>query len=226
MDLPTFSKRTTELIPDLIITEDMIVKKLKNLNPSKAKGPDDVHPLILKATAETICLPLNVIFNQSLTTSKLPDMWKSANVTPIFKKGDRHQKTNYRPVSLTSIVCKVMEKTIRDAILLHMKNNNLFSKLQFGFLGKRSTVLQLIHVVDIWTKMLDEGHTVTITFLDFMKAFDKVPHRRLNIKLEGYGISGDIGRWIANFLHGRRQRVIVEGSTSTWEDVVSGVPQG
>ena len=103
----------------------------------------------------------------------LPDDWKSANITAIFKKGSKKDAGNYRPVSLTSIIVKIMESLIRDFIMESMQRNNPFSKYQFGFLSGRSTTLQLL---DNWTETLDNGGTVDCIYLDFAKAFDKVPH--------------------------------------------------
>lgn len=122
--------------------------------------------------------------DESFVSSETPLDWRSANITPIFKKGDRHQACNYRPISLTSVLSKIME-SIRDHILDHFQfhTNNLFSKKQFGFLKGRSTVLQLLTVLDDWTKILEEGGQIDVIYTDLEKAFDKVPHHRLLMKL-------------------------------------------
>ena len=96
---------------------------------------------------------------------------------------------NYRPVSLTNVLCKTLESIIRDSIIEHMEKNNLFSDKQFGFITGRSTVLQLLHVLNIWIEILDQGGDLEVVYCDFMKAFDKVPHRRLIHKIEKYGIT-------------------------------------
>ena len=93
----------------------------------------------------------------------------------LFKKGDKSDPGNYRPVSLTSIACKMMEKLVRNQIVEHMKRNKLFSKKQFGFISGRSTTLQLLLVLDQWTEILDNGGSIDSVYMDFMKAFDKVP---------------------------------------------------
>ena len=129
-----------------------------------------------------MALPLSIIFSTSLQTKTLPDEWKHANISAIFKKGKKTLPNNYRPVSLTCVVCKIMESIIRDAIVDHMTKNNLFSKYQFGFITGRSTVLQLLHVLKIWTDILDQGGSLDAIYCDFMKAFDKVPHKRLIYK--------------------------------------------
>ena len=108
----------------------------------------------------------------------------------------------------------------------HMKRNNLFSNKQFGFLDGRSTVLQLLIVLDKWTRTIDEGGSIDCIYCDFKKAFDKVPHKRLLKKIEGYGIRGEILGWIKAFLSDRTLQVIVNGETSQCKEVTSGIPQG
>ena len=142
------------------------------------------------------------------------------------KKGDKKSANNYRPVSLTSIPCKSIEKIIRDEIVTHMKTNNLFSDKQFGFISGRSTVLQLLHVLDKWTKSINKGHSSDVIYMDHQEAFDTVPHRRLLGKLARYGIKGEVLRWVESFLNDRWQRVVVDGKSSEWTDITSGIPQG
>ena len=155
----------------------------------------------------------------------LPNDWKKANVTPLHKKGPKHKVSNYRPISLTSILCKTMERIVRDAIMEHMESNNLFTKHQHGFRKGHSCVTQLIEVIEEWTKELDSHNNIDAIYLDFQKAFDTVPHKRLITKLHGYGIRGKLLSWIENFLTDRKQRVILNGKESDWTDVSSGIPQ-
>ena len=133
---------------------------------------------------------------------------------------------NYRPVSLTSVLCKTLESIIRDSIIEHMEKNNLFSDKQFGFITGRSTVLQLLHVLNIWIEILDQGGDLEVVYCDFMKAFDKVPHRRLIHKIEKYGITENILGWIESFLSDRTQCVVINGTKSDCAAVTSGIPQG
>ena len=154
----------------------------------------------------------------------VPKEWKDAHITPISKKGSRAASNNYRPVSLTSIACKIMEKVIRKKTIEHLKR--LMSESQHGFIEGRSCMTQLIESVEVWTRLLDDGIPIDVVYLDFAKAFDSVPHRRLLIKLESYGIQGNLLSWIKDFLIGRRQRVFVNGAPSSWAPVNSGIPQG
>ena len=135
---------------NIVITTEMVYKILSNLKPDKSPGPDSIHPRLLKNISKEISIPLSIIFNKSLETNKIPVEWKKARVSAIFKKGDKSQAGNYRPVSLTSVVCKVMEKIVRDHIMDYMTTNNLLTEKQYGFMAGRSTVLQLLHVIDFF----------------------------------------------------------------------------
>ena len=208
------------------ITKEHVSKKLASLNGNKSVGPDEIHPKLLKELAEDLAEPLALIFSTSLSTQMIPEDWKMANITAIHKKGDTKIAGNYRPVSLTSVVVKVMESLVRDHIMDHMTRNQLFSNQQFGFMQKRSTTLQLLHVLEDWTKTIDEGGAVDCIYLDFAKAFDKVPHQRLISKVESFGITNPVLGWIQSFLANRKQRVVIQNARSQWKPVTSGVPQG
>ncbi|CAF1029261.1 unnamed protein product [Brachionus calyciflorus] len=149
-----------------------------------------------------------------------------ANVTPIFKKGDRCDRMNYIPVSITSVVCRIMEKIIRNILLRHLTQNGLFSKHQHGFIPNKSCTTNLLESVDLITFELWKGNCIDIVYTDFSKAFDRVNHRKLLKKLESYGIKGNLLKWIESFLSGRKQRVVLGHSKSEWLNVTSGVPQG
>ena len=204
-----------------------VKEKLEGLKINKSPGPDGQHPRVLKEIADTIAYPLWYIFNLSLKTGKIPDAWKLATVSPIFKKkGSKMSPGNYRPVSLTSIASKIMQSIIRDSLLLYLKENSILSNKQFGFLGGRSTILQLLQVTDRWVDILDRGGVIDTIYCDFQKAFDTVPHRRLLTLLTHYGIKDPLLSWIEDFLTNRKQQVQVNGKMSKIFDVLSGVPQG
>ena len=131
-------------------------------------------------TAEQISYPLQTIFATSLRTHTVPKDWKNGRISAIHKKGNRKLASNYRPISLTCILCKCMESIIRSHIVQHMKLNKLFSSKQYGFISGRSTVLQLLNVMDIWTKALDDDQQIDIIYMDFQKAFDSASPNNFN----------------------------------------------
>ena len=161
--LPNFNKRNyVKELDNIKITIEMVEKKLRKIKINKSPGPDAIHPKVLHEVTSAIMLPLANIFATSIQTKTLPDEWKHAQVSAIFKKGKKTLPNNYRPVSLTCIVCKILESIIRDHIITHMTENNLFSPRQFGFISGRSTTLQLLHVLNIWTEILDQGGSLDI----------------------------------------------------------------
>jgi hypothetical protein len=225
--MPDYPPRNFAASLDTVtINEEVVKTVLCKIKPDKAPGPDQIRPKVLKECATSLSKPLTIIFKKSIEEGRIPDRWKTAAVAPIHKKGSRSLAGNYRPVSLTCVPCKVLETLIREAVVEHMAGNNLFSECQFGFVEKRSTTLQLLHTVEDWIERLDRGEVLDACYLDFMKAFDTVPLKRLLIKLKGYGISGELHRWVSAFLQDRSQTVQVNGSRSTSRDVLSGVPQG
>ena len=129
-----------EILSYTDITENLVAKTIDRLKPSKSQGPDNIHPKLLKECKNSIVPPLTTIFRKSLQKSVLPDIWKQANVTAIYKKGDKTRPENYRPISLTSVPCKLMERIMRDQIVEHMTRNNFFSPFQHGFISGKSCV--------------------------------------------------------------------------------------
>ena len=225
-DVPSKGISTSPTLPDIIITEKGVLKMLKKLNPNKAAGPDKISPRVLKELAEPVCRPLTTLFQHSINTGTVPRQWKTACVSPVFKKGDRSSAANYRPVSLTAVCCKLCEHVIAKAIVQHLEQNNLLSDLQHGFRKKRSCESQLILFVDELAKSLCDGNQIDIAVMDFSKAFDVVPHKHLLYKLRYYGVCGNTLAWIESFLSHRSQTVVVDGESSETAPVTSGVPQG
>ena len=158
------------------ITPEKVTEKLGKLRPGSAPGSDKIYPRILNTLKEELSIPLAIIFNKSLTEGVVPIDWKVANVTPIFKKGSKTEPGNYRPVSLTSVVCRVMESLLRDSIVSHLTLHSLINKTQHGFVPNRSCLTNLLEYLEKMTDLIDQGHSVDIFYLDFAKAFDKVPH--------------------------------------------------
>ena len=208
------------------VSDETVKAKLGKLNVSKSPGLDDIHGKMLFELRECICRPLGLIYRATLERGEIPVDWKDAGVTPLFKKGKRSESQNYRPVSLTSIPCKVLESIIKDGVLAHLEKFDLIKDTQHGFLSGRSCLTNLLEYMEEVTEVLDKGNPVDVIYLDFAKAFDKVPHKRLFRKLTSHGISGNLSKWIENWLTGRRQKVCINGTYSEWQEVISGVPQG
>ena len=211
---------------DIHFDDKDVLKVLDKLRADKSPGPDELFPRLLLEIKDEIAYPLFVLFRRSLDETAIPAEWKRANVCPIFKKGNRNLAENYRPVSLTSQVCKVFETLIRDCLVKHLEDNSLIHETQHGFRKGHSCLTNLLMFLDKVTGCIDTGDSVDVIFLDFAKAFDKVPHTRLAAKLKSHGIGGVLLKWISEWLSDRRQRVGIRGVFSDWLSVISGVPQG
>jgi hypothetical protein len=216
--IPTFKDRTTPTckIDDSLFTAASVKNYLFCLDETKSMGLDGIHPRILKNCAKAFALSLSLIFIRSFQTGDFPDLWRKSNVTPIFKKGNKLKACNYRPVSLTSVPCKVMERITKERIMKHCTTHNLISKSQHGFVHKRSCLTNLIESRDILTEASYRGYLVDIIITDFAKAFDTV----------SYGIRRQLFHWISAWLTERKQRLVIGEQTSEWKIETSKVSQG
>ena len=203
-----------------------VEKLLLKLKPHKAAGPDEIHARVLKELHRPLAPVLSDLFQRSIDTGEVPDDWREANVAPVFKKGERYRASNYRPISLTSIVCKLLEHIITSHMMNFLEDHNILYDLQHGFRKARSCESQLLSLYHDLAQSRDGRIQTDLIIMDFAKAFDKVPHRHLAAKLSHYGIRGNILLWIKNFLADRTQCVVVEGERSSNAPVTSGVPQG
>ena len=225
--IPNAASCGTAGMGPIIFYVEGIKKLFQNLDCKKANGPDNIPTRLIKDTAPEIAEVVCFLFNQSYTLSKLPADWCKANVVPIFKKGAKQDPNNYRPVSLTVALCKVMEHVIYRSIVQHFEHNNILYSKQHGFRKNHSCETQLLLTIEDLAKNLDEGCEVDLQIFNFSKAFDKVPHQRLLSKLNYYGIHGKTLTWINSWLTERSfQRVVVDGEGSSLVRVISGVPQG
>ena len=187
---------------------------------------DNMHLRVLMEVAEQVSEMLTDILNCSLESGQVPEDWRAANVTPLFTKGSREELGNDKPVSVTSVVGKVLETLIKDQMRNHLNKYKLIKGSQCGFTKGSSCLTNLLEFYEAVSDCVDEGKAVDIVYLDFKKVFDKVPHRRLIANVRACGVAGQVTNWIANWLSDRKQRVAVSGRMSCWEDVSSRVPQG
>ena len=223
---PDGTSRNIPQMPPIDITEEGVRRRLKSLNPHKAAGPDKMNPLLLRELADIIAPVITRLFRASLKQVTTPKAWKEAHVTPVFKKGEKYMPVNYRPVSLTSILCKQMEHILSSQIMRHLNKNKLLYSKQHGFRSKVSCETQLIEYTSDVLKIVQDRKQCDTVVMDFSKAFDKVSHDRLLYKLDRAGIDKNTRNWIRSFLPGRTQRVIIDGEESGAVPVTSGVPQG
>ena len=211
---------------NITLSQEIILDVINKLKPGKNGGVDEINSSYLLGIAEAIALPLLLLFNESIDSGVVPDDWRKANVTPIFKKGSRKKPDNYRPVSLTSNICKSFERLITNEITRHLEECSLIKSSQHGFRKNKSCLTNLLETTEEIRQILDTGCPVDIIYLDFQKAFDKVSHNKLKLKLRNCRIDGKLLTWIMSWLKDRKQRVVLDGVASGWTNVMSGVPQG
>ena len=196
---------------------------LAHLDPTKATGPDGIPARVLRECSYGNAPSLCSLFNHSLRTGTVPSEWISAGA-PIHKKYKTELAINYRPISLLSIISKVLERCVCNRFCEHIRDST--NEAQHGFIHGRSRATQLLSTLHRIGQLLDKNTQTDILFLDFAKAFDSVDHVILLRKLKHYGIAGNLYRWFSDYLHNRTQRVVVEGAASSWSPVTSGAPQG
>ena len=187
---PNFRPRQlqTQPLETVHITEEIVHKKLQSLRSDKSPGPDKLHPRILKELAKELTTPLAIICNKCIDKGTLPRQWKEAIVTPIFKKRCKSDPSNYRQVSLTSVVYKVIERIISESISEHVKSNSLQCSQQHGFTTGRSSTTNLLEAVKTLSEALSHNVPVDVIFLDYAKAYDTLPHIRLGNQIETFSI--------------------------------------
>ena len=224
--LPNFDVNCNNSINSFSCDTRILIRIIKKLKNNSAPGPDNITAFFLKNIVANIASPLCNMYNKCLQEGFVPDEWKLAHIIPIFKKGDIQLPSNYRPVSLTSVLSKILERIVREQMIRYLIDNNLLPKVQHGFLAKKSTVTNLIECLDNWTRSFDNGNQTEVIYLDYSKCFDTVVHSKLLFKLSKMGFVGSAYKWLESFLINRYQKVKVGNSFSNNEYVKSGVPQG
>lgn len=224
--LPVNIDNHTTVLDNIDITEQDVSDAISTLDTSKASGPDLINGKLLKEGKHQLAGPLCKLFNKSLQNQSYPETWKLANVIPIFKKDDPSAVSNYRPISLISIMGKVMEKCIYKYVYNFLRDKSFFTEHQSGFRSGDSAINQLLTITNDIGKALDSGKEVQVIFLDISKAFDRVWHKGLLYKLKKAGVTGTLLGWFDSYLSDRKQRVMVNGKFSNYKSIKAGVPQG
>ena len=210
---------------DIDFSASRIKPLLDNLDINKAQGPDAISGAVLKNYSKTLAYPLSILFTLTYNTGYIPQEWKLANVVPVFKKDNKNKVTNYRPISLTSLVMKVLERILYDELFTHTIYK--IDKRQQGFLKNKSCNTNLLLFTESIARSLHEKIGTDVIYFDFAKAFDTVSHDLILRKLKTqYNIDGTLLKFFTEYLRCRKQRVIMENVVSESVDLLSGVPQG
>ena len=213
-------------MPEIVITPEDVTAAITKLKNTVSRTPESIPSMFFKKTSKSLAVPLSILFNLSLRAERVPDTWREAIVVPIFKKGRKNDPSNYRPVSLTSVLCRLLESILHKKITLHLLQNSLLSSVQHGFLSGRSTATQQLSFMNELTKLHKNKTDCDAIYLDFSKAFDKISHHKLIHVLRHYKINRMVINWIQSFLNQRSQRTIVGTEFSAPGKITSGVPQG
>ena len=222
----TIPPDSPNVLSELEFTEGDVAQAIARLRPDTSTGPDNISARMLKLCSTSISEHLVNIFNSSVSSGKVPKDWKISRITPIFKKGDASVISNYRPISLLSLVDKLLERLIHTALLDHVLDNNILSDKQFGFRPNSSTQEALLSASISWHDTMENGGSNIVVFLDLAKAFDTIQHDKVIDALSSAGVSGSLLDWFGCYLSGRQQFVAIHGAASTLAPVTSGVPQG
>ena len=209
-----------------MLNEDIIIEAIHEHSPNSAAGPECIPSLLLVSCATELAPVLLLIFLTLFPMeSVIPKSWNRAAIITIYKPGDKTVPNNYHPISLTSVICKVLESIIRKQVFSFLDQKGCLNSTQHGFRPSRSCLSALLDVFDYIMHMLDSNSSVDMVYLDFSKAFDKVDHGILLPKLRAVGITGNIGIWLFPFLTHRSHFVRLPGGISENHPVLSGVPQ-
>ena len=196
-DMVLNSDNATDTIEFTTANVEAALSKLKS---NLSSGPDGLPPVLFKRLKHCLAGPLALVFTQLLSVAFVSDAWKKAIITPVFKKGVAGNVCNYRPISLTCVPSKVMERVIATQIYNHLNRNSILHHAQHGFCKGRSTCTNLLESFNDWTISIQYKHSVTIAYVDFSKAFDTVSHSKLFARLASYGITGNLLQWLCQFL--------------------------
>ena len=215
-----------ETIENSFVLHQTTNEEIENLKNNKAFGSNNIPTVILKYFRKTISIPLSKLVNLSFNQGKFPSILKIAKVLSMFKKTDKVDADNYRPISLLSNLSKIIEKLMHKRLYFYLEQNKVFYPFQFGFRNQHSTTHALIEITEKIRKACDKGLFACGVYLDFKKDFDTVNHEILLSKLQHYGVTGIANDWMRSFLTNRKQYTSINGYNSRPQDITHGVPQG
>ena len=221
-----FSMQGVSGIEEIEISNEDITKSIQETSSSASPGPDGVSIILLQKCSSVLAGPLRLLWTKSLREGTVPESLKFGLVTAIFKSGDKSDPKNYRPITMSSHISKVFERVIIKRLTAYLDKLGIFNEGQHGFRSGRSTTSQLLEHIQKIVHILEEDITADVVYLDFAKAFDKVDHEIILLKIRAIGVSGNLLKWLGSFLVGRKQAVAVEGYIGERKVVNSGVPQG
>ena len=209
-----------------LLTLTFVRRQLQSLDTSKATGLDGLSAKFLKISTDIIAEPLTKIFNLSISTGIFPENFKKAKVIPGFKKGEKSDKSNYRPISVLSLLSKIIEKHVAQQLKSYLNMYDLLYERQSGFRSGHSCETALTAIIDDWISAIDKNEIVGTLLLDLSKAFDLVNHKILLEKLSHYQFSAEDLQWVVSYFDKRSQQVSISGKLSSPRLISSGVPQG
>jgi hypothetical protein len=222
----TTINHVTPKVLDINLTYKSVLQGVLTLKHDRACGPDKVSPKLLKNAGRALIPSLLYLYTSSAISNSVPDQWKNAIVSSLYKKGDETEKSNYRPISLLCVPGKLMEMCVSQTIIIHLADYELSHTHQWAYKKGHSTELLLVKMTEDWKRALDDNLVVGVVFVDFRKAFDSIFHPILLRKLQELGASGNLGSWIKNYLSNRHQATVINGHVSKSMPVKFGVPQG
>jgi hypothetical protein len=215
---------TSSYMTKVVFSTDQVMRALRGLDTNKGAGSDSISPMYAVKCAESLSMPLSLIFNKSLSVGVFPTLWKEARIVPIYKSGDKSNVENFRPISILPVFGKVFESLLCPLIYWHVKQ--LIIPQQHGFVKARSTTTNLIDFISDIVEAVDSRASADVIYTDFSKAFDMVNIKMLKQKLSLYGISGQLLNWCSSYLTGRKSKIVLNGYESRVYVASSGVPQG
>jgi hypothetical protein len=224
--LPTAATKVSSQLSRVYFSPSLVRRAIKRLKVKTKGGPDGIPPIFFINCCDELSYPLSLFFTYSFENSILPNVWLKSFITPIFKKGNATDPTNYRPISLTATLCKIMEVIIKDQLVRYLVDKGLINKRQHAFIANHSTATNLLECINDWLVSIKSPDCTDVVYIDFSKAFDTVVISKLLFKLECYGITGLLLSWIRCFLSNRTQCVVLDHCFSSFSKVISGVPQG